>query len=126
MANVFFLKMWTPLLLWGPSYWWGAAIDSFFVLGTSAAVVALMGVERAWLPFGLYIIYPFIALIILITTILFYWNADLMIRGMKGMRGRYRRARGFEEVIPEGFEAEAAVRYAAPRGPIRQPARAWH
>lgn len=118
IANVFFLKMWTHLLLWGPGYWWAAAVDSFFVFATGTAVVILMGIENAWLPFGLYLLYPIVAFFAMVVTLIFYWNAtDLygtVRRGLKrfpGINGEYR-----ADAVDSRF-----------RGPVRQPVRTgWH
>ena len=78
-ANIALFKMWTPTLLWGPRYWWITSILSLFILGTSAAVLALFGVVGYWLSFGLYIWYPILACIMTITSLFLWWyNTDLM------------------------------------------------
>ena len=83
VANVVFLKMWTPSMLWGPNWWWLAAVDSFFVMATSLDVLVVMGIESAWLPFGLYVIYPVLAFIIMLVSLYFWWNGEAVVEGLQ-------------------------------------------
>lgn len=126
-ANVPLFHMWTPLLLWGPMYWWAAALDSFLVLGTSTAVVALMGVEDAWLPFGIYISYPIFALFVLIATLVFWWyGRDVMEamsrRNMRPMRTRPVMPEELSPVIMESrYTNGKPARYTRGGGALAQP-----
>jgi len=74
--NVFFFQFWTPLMLWGPMYWWGAALDSLFIFGTGLAIVILMGIEGSYLPMGLWIGYTFCAGVVMIATLVFWWYGN--------------------------------------------------
>lgn len=61
IASVFFLQLWTTTASWGTLWWWATVGDSVILTGTSTVVWAIMGVEKAWLPFGLYSPLPVIA-----------------------------------------------------------------
>lgn len=119
-TSVFFMQFWTPLLLWGPRFWWMAALDSLLLLGSSTAALALMGVEDAWLPFGLYFIVPVMAAIIVVTTIAFWlWSATIIAYIRSGAaRARRGARRGVEYLLADPmddserkFSPAAANRY---------------
>ena len=93
VANVIFLKLWTPAMLWGPDWWWMAAVDSFFVLATALGALIVMGIETAWLPFGLYIAYPVLAFVIMLVSLYFWWNNEKVVAAIE----RYGTTLGFEE-----------------------------
>lgn len=61
IASVFLLQLWSTSASWGAKWWWFTVGDSVLLTATSTVVWAIMGVESAWLPFGLYSPLPVIA-----------------------------------------------------------------
>ena len=60
-ASVFLLQLWSTSASWGAKWWWFTVGDSVLLTATSTVVWAIMGVENAWLPFGLYSVLPVVA-----------------------------------------------------------------
>lgn len=60
-ASVFLLQLWSTTASWGSRWWWFTVGDSVLLTATSTVVWAIMGVEKAWLPFGLYSPLPVVA-----------------------------------------------------------------
>ena len=122
IANVFFLHLWTPLFLWGPRWFWAATLDAFFVFATGVAVLALIGVEKAWLPFGLYITYPVVMFFVMIFSLVFWWAAARAEQGWQALR------KGLTiDIGPEGLSVTRTTTgklRTRPRQP-RAPASAW-
>lgn len=81
--NVFVFQFWTPLLLWGPSYWWGASLDALMVFLSGLALVILMGIEHAFLPMGLWIGFTALAGLMMISTTIFWWAGDEVVMEMR-------------------------------------------
>lgn len=106
--NVFFFQFWTPLMLWGPSYWWGAALDSLMIFLSGLAIVILMGIERAFLPMGLWIGFTVLAGIVMLSTSVFWWYGNEIAVGAKNFAANFpgnvtKFATGGGGVFPPGF-----------------------
>ena len=118
VANVVFLKMWTPSMLWGPGWWWLAAVDSFFVLASALGVLTVMGIEGAWLPFGLYILFPVLSFVIMCVSIYFWWNGTRVQEELE----HYAATRG-KRSVNRAIKREVEIvnrKYAQPRQNARR------
>lgn len=60
-ASVFLFQFWSTTASWGQKWWWATVGDSVLLTATSTVVWAILGVEKAWLPFGLYSPLPIVA-----------------------------------------------------------------
>lgn len=80
--NVFCFQFWTPLMLWGPYYWWAAAVCSFWIFITGLAITILMGIEHAFLPMGLWIAFTVFAGFVMLATAFFWWYGNEVARAM--------------------------------------------
>lgn len=73
LSNLLFNKMWSPLFF-GARMFVLAAIDATLIAATAIAVQALLGVQRAWLAFGLYFAYTvWVLYAMLISWAIVYW-----------------------------------------------------
>lgn len=95
------------------------------VMATSVAALAIIGVEKAWLPFGLYIPYVIFAFVVMIVTLYFYWNATYVEERLRSiaprMRGRMGEMSRMQSATFEALTGASRVPVAQPRKvPMRQ------
>jgi hypothetical protein len=108
-TNVFFYHFWSPLILWGPRYWWLASLDSAAAFVTSIAAVILMGIGKHWLPFGLYLAYSFWCFCVIIISAYFWYKGTDVTKFLRKLRGKhgvsiqYEREDGTYEAINGGY-----------------------
>jgi len=138
ITNVFFYHMWSPSLLWGPTYWFMASIYAFCMASTATVVLAIMGWAHAWLPFGLYFFYPVFAWFLTLVTVVFWWHAGEMAMLTKKWRAALRRGagipgRGMDALMrtidtdepAEYEEIKSRLGQAPRRAYVQQPQRAY-
>lgn len=127
ITNVFFYHMWSPALLWGPTYWFMASAYAFCMAASATGVLIVMGISRAWLPFALYFAYPAFAWFLTFVTVLFWWHAGDMTNVARRFRESMRRG---ADVPGRAVDAlMGAIDAPLPRKPyranVRQPQREY-